>query len=174
MLGSFISSLRIRCASSNSRSTLKLSPRSQIHFNDPPPSRLRIKGHRIAVTSAVISHNGTRVYMAGKEGGVSCSDAKTGKPLFYTPKQRPHGSSPLSGHSDEVLTLALSGDGKYLASAGKDRTIGVWDVGIEGVTSSEDKKPEGLVWVKGFSGHKDTISVCFFIHISKLTDRLYL
>jgi ribosomal RNA-processing protein 9 len=53
------------------------------------------------------------------------------------------------GHTDEVLALALSGDGKYLASAGKDRRLGVWDV-------------EKDVWIKGFVGqmaHKDLVSV---------------
>lgn len=45
-----------------------------------------------------------------------------------------------------MLALALSGDGKYLASGGKDRKVGVWDV----------EKEE---WVKGFGGHKDSISV---------------
>lgn len=52
----------------------------------------------------------------------------------------------VNGHTDEVLALALSGDGKYLASGGKDRKVGVWDV----------EKEE---WVKGFGGHKDTVSV---------------
>jgi WD40 repeat protein len=40
----------------------------------------------------------------------------------------------------------MSGDGKYLASGGRDRKVGVWDV----------EKEE---WVKGFPGHRDTISV---------------
>lgn len=55
-------------------------------------------------------------------------------------------SGDVNGHTDEVLALALSGDGKYLASGGKDRKVGVWDV----------QKDE---WVKGFGGHKDTVSV---------------
>lgn len=52
----------------------------------------------------------------------------------------------MKGHTDEVLALAVSGDGRYLASAGKDRRVGVWDV-------------EKAEWVKGFGGHRDTISV---------------
>ena len=54
--------------------------------------------------------------------------------------------SDLEGHTDEIWALALSPDGRLLASGGKDRRIGVWDV-------NEDK------WVKGFSGHRDSISV---------------
>ena len=61
-------------------------------------------------------------------------------------------TSELHGHSDEIWALALSPDGKLLASAGKDRRIGVWDV----------EKDE---WVKGFTGHRDSISVSSTIHV---------
>lgn len=107
--------------------------------------------------------------MAGKEGGLSAWDVASGKRLSYVPKVRPpaslsagRGKGPAGdsrGHTDEVLALALSGDGKYLASAGRDRTVGVWDVSDEGANLQNGEKPRGLVWVKGFSGHKDTISV---------------
>lgn len=53
------------------------------------------------------------------------------------------------GHTDELLALAVSSDGKFLVSAGKDRRIGVWDA-------------EMGEWIRAFSGplgHKDTISV---------------
>jgi ribosomal RNA-processing protein 9 len=53
----------------------------------------------------------------------------------------------IEGHSDELWTLSVSTDGKYLATGGKDRRVGVWDI---------DKG----VWLKGFRGHKDSISVC--------------
>ena len=55
------------------------------------------------------------------------------------------------GHTDEVLSLAVSGDEKLLASAGRDRRVCVWDV-------------ETCEWVKAFSGHlghKDAVSVSF-------------
>ena len=47
----------------------------------------------------------------------------------------------VGGHTDEVLGLAVSFDGKVLASAGKDKVIGVWDV--EG---------EGGKWLRGLGG----------------------
>lgn len=55
-------------------------------------------------------------------------------------------STDVTGHTDEVWALALSPDGRLLASAGKDRRVGVWDV-------------EKNEWVKGFPGHRDSISV---------------
>lgn len=114
--------------------------------------------------------------MAGKDGGVSCNDVASGKQLCYAPKLRAQASAPgskgrkgrskgkvspneLTGHKDEVLALALSGDGKYLVSGGKDRRVGVWDVSGDSNTLDDDHQA-GLVWVKGFGGHKDTISVC--------------
>lgn len=64
----------------------------------------------------------------------------------------------IKGHSDEVLALALSDDGKYLASGGRDRSVGVWDA----------EKGE---WIRGFSGqvgHKDLVSVILAIPCSSV------
>ena len=55
----------------------------------------------------------------------------------------------MDGHTDEVLALAICGNGKYLASGGRDKKVGVWDV-------------EKAEWVKGFGGHKDSVSVRYF------------
>jgi len=66
--------------------------------------------------------------------------------------------SEIKGHTDEVLSLAVSGDGKLLASAGKDRRVCVWDV----------EKGE---WVKAFAGHlghKDAVVVRIIIHLFHL------
>ena len=55
----------------------------------------------------------------------------------------------VKGHTDEVLTLAVSSDNRYLASGGKDRRLVLWDA----------EKGE---WIKTFAGplcHKDAISV---------------
>ncbi|KAK4691331.1 ribosomal RNA-processing protein 9, partial [Phenoliferia sp. Uapishka_3] len=55
------------------------------------------------------------------------------------------------GHTDEVLCLALSADGKVLASGGKDKSVGVWDV------SGEKGK-----WLRGLGGHKDRVASITF------------
>jgi ribosomal RNA-processing protein 9 len=111
----------------------------------------------------VASESGKHLFTSGKEGSIVKWDLASGKKLATFHKVRPLQSSTakkgkskgfadpaVKGHTDEVLALALSGDGKYLASAGKDRRLGVWDA-------------EAGVWLKGFvgqMGHKDLVSVC--------------
>lgn len=67
-------------------------------------------------------------------------------------RQMPIGDD-VEGHTDEILALALSDDGRYLASGGRDRRVGVWDV-----------QGDGIRWVKGFKGHRDAISVSTRCH----------
>ena len=114
------------------------------------------------MTSAVCSSDCKSVYTASKDGSIRKWDARTGKRLLVLPKARPEreegakskgkgkgktkAEGEVEGHSDEVLALALSYDGKFLVSGGKDRRVIVWD--------AKDGK-----WLKTFLGHKDTISV---------------
>ncbi|KAF5352289.1 hypothetical protein D9758_011962 [Tetrapyrgos nigripes] len=132
------------------------------------PKSLRTKGHRFSVTSAVASESGKYLFTSGKEGHIFKWDLSTGKKITTFYKLRPPPGkgkgkaldTESKGHTDEVLALALSSDGKYLASGGKDRKVGVWDA----------EKGE---WVKGFVGpmcHKDTVSALAF---RKATHTLY-
>ena len=67
-------------------------------------------------------------------------------------KEKAHFGADVQGHTDEIYALAVSDDGKYLVSGGKDRRVVVWDA-----------KAKDLIWVKSFGGHKDSISVRFFL-----------
>lgn len=101
------------------------------------------------------------MFTSGKEGHIFKWDLKTGKKLGTMYKVRTSSSvkgkekakappdPDVKGHTDEVLSLAISGDEKLLVSAGRDRRICVWDV-------------ETCEWQKAFSGylaHKDAITV---------------
>jgi len=131
----------------------------QFDFTQPPTTILRTRGHKLPVTCAVAPDSGKYLFTSGKEGSIIKWDLTTGKRLATFYKLRPSSSSDkgkgratddeTKGHTNEVLALSLSSDGKYLASAGKDCKLCVWDV----------EKGE---WIKAFSGklgHKDTISV---------------
>ncbi|KAJ7075650.1 WD40-repeat-containing domain protein [Mycena belliarum] len=146
-----------------------------IDFTQAPTTILRTRGHRFSVTSAVASETGKHLFTAGKEGSIIKWELASGKKLATFHKVRPppppgaakkkgkakgFGDPAVEGHTDEVLALALSWDGKFLASAGKDRRLGVWDT-------------EKDAWIKGFvgqMGHKDLISALAF---RKGTHQLY-
>ncbi|KAI5121593.1 hypothetical protein M0805_009464 [Coniferiporia weirii] len=129
------------------------------------PIYLRTRGHRYAVTAAVASSSGKYLFTSGKEGSIVRTDLSSGKQVsvFHKFKSAAKGkgkeraSEDVQGHTDEVLTLALSDDGKYLASGGKDRMLVVWDA----------EKGE---WLRSFGGHKDTISSLAF---RKSSNQLY-
>ncbi|KAF5348899.1 hypothetical protein D9756_009857 [Leucocoprinus leucothites] len=138
-----------------------------------PPPTLRTRGHRFSVTSAVTSSSAKYLYTSGKEGSIIKWDLITGKKLATVYKSRPlesmssaknkgkgkakaQDSTDVQGHTDEILTIALSSDGKYLASGGRDRRLIIWDA-------------ETLSLLKIFQGpmnHKDTISALSFRHAS--------
>lgn len=107
------------------------------------------------VTAAVMSEDGRIMFSASKDGSIIKWDLITGKRIFTAfKKRRPpqdakgKGKEPVvvEGHTDEVLALAMSSDGKYLASGGKDRKVVVWDA-------------QQFKWLKSFGGHKDLVSV---------------
>lgn len=128
-----------------------LAKRRQYDF-EAPPIPLRTRGHRFTVTTAVASEDGQSLYTAGKEGSIIKWDLRTGKKLSTAYKQKSakgKQKADPNGHTDEIWTLALSSDGKYLASGGKDRVVGIWNV----------ENQDGISWVKGFTGHRDSISV---------------
>ncbi|TRM66987.1 WD40-repeat-containing domain protein [Schizophyllum amplum] len=137
-------------------------------LSQPPQETLSTRGHRFSVTSAVASDSAEFLYTAGKEGSIIKWDLRNGAKQKTMFKVRPDvkgkgkadvkgkgkavPDASIRGHTDEVLALALSSDGKYLASAGKDRRVCVWDA-------------ETGEWIKGFIGHlghKDSISCLAF------------
>jgi ribosomal RNA-processing protein 9 len=123
----------------------------QYDFTSTSP--LRCRGHRFSVTSAVASEDAQFLYTSGKEGTINKWSLQSGKKTATFHKQRISKGKEkalpqdIQGHTDEILSLAVSSDGRYLVSGSKDRRVGVWDV----------EKDE---WVKGFGGHKDSVSVC--------------
>jgi ribosomal RNA-processing protein 9 len=123
---------------------------------------LRTKGHRFSVTSAVASESGKYLFTSGKEGSIIKWDLLTGQKMKTFYKIRPPPSlnekgnkasfdAKILGHTDEVLALAVSCDGKYLASGGRDQKLGVWDA----------EKGEWIQAIGGHLSHRDLISVRF-------------
>lgn len=91
--------------------------------------------HRKSVTAVALSEDDHKGFSASKDGTILHWDVDSGKHEKYQwPSEevlRSHGArdtqAPATKHSRHVLALAVSSDGKYLASGGLDRHIHLWD-----------------------------------------------
>jgi ribosomal RNA-processing protein 9 len=105
------------------------------------------------VTGAVVTTDGRHLFTSSKDGSIIQWDLLTGRKGTTFSKQpqvkrkgKNISNDDIKGHSEEIWALSVSDDCKYLASGGKDRRICIWDI-------------RNSSWVKGFRGHKDSISV---------------
>uniref|UniRef100_J3LR27 Uncharacterized protein n=1 Tax=Oryza brachyantha TaxID=4533 RepID=J3LR27_ORYBR len=101
---------------------------------DPEDGFKIIVKHRQPVTAVALSKDSDKGFSASKDGVIVHWDVETGKSEKYLwPSENVlvshHAKPPLSTkRSKQVLTLAVSSDGRYLASGGLDRHIHLWDV----------------------------------------------
>lgn len=76
---------------------------------------------------------------------------------FVKGLKKARGSKERQGHTGNILTLAVSPSGKYIATGGEDKKLIIWD--------SETLSP-----MKTFTQHRDSVSsVSFTPHISSLS-----
>ncbi len=111
-------------------------------------SKLRVlRGHRLSVTCVCVTADDRSVYSGSKDGSIIHWDAATGKKLHSWLGVR--GKKGIDGHSDEVLALAVSSNGGFLASGGRDMNVLVWDTQTRRL-------------LKTFPGHRGAVTcLCF-------------
>lgn len=109
--------------------------------------------HRHSVTAVALSEDDSRGFSASKDGTILHWDVSSGKSEKYAwPREdtlRSHGTKDPQGrakkHSKHVLALAVSSDGRYLASGGQDRHVHLWD------TRTREH-------IQAFPGHRGPVS----------------
>ncbi|KAG7557718.1 WD40-repeat-containing domain superfamily [Arabidopsis suecica] len=120
--------------------------------------------HRRSVVSVALSDDDSRGFSASKDGTVMHWDVSSGKTDKYIwPSDeilKSHGMKMREPrnkkHSRESLALAVSSDGRYLATGGVDRHVHIWDVRTR-------------EHVQAFPGHRNTVScLCFRYGTSEL------
>ena len=96
--------------------------------------RLLVK-HRQPVTAVALSEDDMKGFSASKDGTIMHWDVNSGKSERYQwpndQVMRSQGMREPQGraqkHSKHVLALAVSSDGRYLATGGLDRHVHLWD-----------------------------------------------
>lgn len=112
----------------------------------PDHDNIRVlKGHRLSITSVVISSDSKYIFSGSKDGSIIKWNVSSGDKLARIDGKSKKNKKKCKGHEGQVLSLALSTDFMYLASAGHDKVIHIWN-------------PDTLTWLHTFKGHRNIIS----------------
>jgi len=107
-----------------------------------------IRAQREPITAVVVSGDGQFAYAASKDGTImKFYIPANSRVATYDKTERRTGRGKM--HTAQVFALALTSDGKILASGGEDRAIHLWD-------TEHDTKLDTL------SGHRDAIMALAF------------
>ncbi|GAB4840671.1 hypothetical protein Ancab_021438 [Ancistrocladus abbreviatus] len=113
--------------------------------------------HRQSVTAVALSHDDLKGFSASKDGMIMHWDVESGRGEKYLwPSEevlKSHGVKDPQGRamkrSKQVLALAVSTDGRYLASGGLDRHVHLWDARTR-------------QHIQAFPGHRGPVSCLSF------------
>ncbi|XP_056129568.1 U3 small nucleolar RNA-interacting protein 2 isoform X2 [Lampris incognitus] len=97
----------------------------------PETSEIRLlRGHKLPVTCVVISPDDKNIFSAGKDCSVIKWDVVNGKKLHTIAGGRRGTEARHVGHTAHVLCMAISSDGKYLATGDMNKLIMIWEAEI--------------------------------------------
>lgn len=126
------------------------------------------RGHDLTVTCVALhAPSGSTAYSASKDNSLLAWDVESQtKTNTIIPKWNPKDCD-YSRNSGEVLTMAASDDGRYLAVGGRDTTVKIYDVRLNSkkgaavkLTSQTDGELNGVVTT--FEGHKGPVTALAF------------
>lgn len=85
------------------------------------------RGHHLPVTCVVITSDMQYIFSGSKDCTIIKWSVATGKKLHVIPRGPKGSEKQPTGHTSHVLCLAISSDGKYLASGDRSRLIHIWN-----------------------------------------------
>nr|XP_033782503.1 U3 small nucleolar RNA-interacting protein 2 [Geotrypetes seraphini] len=115
-----------------------------------------LRGHQRPITCLVISPDDQHIFSAAKDCTIIKWDVCSGKKLCVIPRGQ-KGAKDQHGHTAHILAMAISSDGKYLATGDKNKLILIWET-------------ETCRHLYTFPGHRDAVSALSF---RKGTHQLY-
>ncbi|KAI5607086.1 U3 small nucleolar RNA-interacting protein 2 isoform X1 [Silurus asotus] len=112
----------------------------------PDPGEIRLlRGHKLSVTCLVITPDEKHIFSASKDCSIIKWEVESGKKVQKIPGGRKGTEERHVGHTGHILCMAISSDGKYLATGDMNKLIMIW----EAATCKHLYK---------FTGHRDAVS----------------
>uniref|UniRef100_A0A671T6F4 U3 small nucleolar RNA-interacting protein 2 n=1 Tax=Sinocyclocheilus anshuiensis TaxID=1608454 RepID=A0A671T6F4_9TELE len=112
----------------------------------PDPAEIRLlRGHKLPVTCLVITPDEKYIFSASKDCSIIKWEVESGKKAQKIAGGRKGTEARHVGHTAHVLCMAISSDGKYLASGDMNKLIMIWD-------------PMTCKHLYKFKGHRDAVS----------------
>ncbi|KAL3852706.1 hypothetical protein ACJMK2_016324 [Sinanodonta woodiana] len=106
---------------------------------------LILRGHHLAITCLVISHDDRFIFTGSKDCSIIKWDMKEKKRVHTIHGGRKGTENKHIGHTAHVLCLAVSCDGQYLVSGDRNKLIHLWDANT-------------CQYLHTFRGHRDAVS----------------
>uniref|UniRef100_A0A7N4NMH3 U3 small nucleolar RNA-interacting protein 2 n=1 Tax=Sarcophilus harrisii TaxID=9305 RepID=A0A7N4NMH3_SARHA len=104
-----------------------------------------LRGHQLSITCLVITPDNSAIFSGAKDCTIIKWGVESGKKLHQIQRVKKGAEGQPPGHADHVLCMAISSDGKYLASGDKNKLILIWDAGT-------------CRHLYTFTGHRDAVS----------------
>lgn len=109
----------------------------------------KLNGHENAVTCVALTTDDSTIYSGAKDNSLIKWDVESGSKIILKAKWNGQVVPRTQSIEGEVLSVAVSHDGKYIASGGRDKFVRIYD-------SRSDSE------IKCFAGHRDAVSsLCF-------------
>ncbi|XP_074054187.1 U3 small nucleolar RNA-interacting protein 2 [Macrotis lagotis] len=116
-----------------------------------------LRGHQLSITCLVITPDNSAIFSGAKDCTIIKWSVESGKKLHQIQRVKKGAEGQPPGHVDHILCMAISSDGKYLATGDKNKLILIWDV-------------DTCRHLFTFTGHRDAVSGLAF---RKGTHQLY-
>ncbi|KAI4532378.1 hypothetical protein R6Z07F_016265 [Ovis aries] len=126
------------------RGRLQKSVAKEIQAPDPADIRI-LRGHQLSITCLVVTPDDLAIFSAAKDCTIIKWSVESGRKLHVIPRAKKGSEGQPPGHSTHVLCMAISSDGKYLASGDRSKLILIWEA-------------QSCQHLYTFTGHRDAVS----------------
>ncbi|KAJ2390187.1 pre-rRNA processing protein [Coemansia sp. RSA 2611] len=133
-------------------------------------------GHVLPPTCVAITPDARFVYSGGKDGALVKWHRESGRRLAVFRSARKKRPDHDAGHCDEILAVAVSSDGRYVATGGRDRRIHIWSVAEDrhlGVFHQHKDAVTGLAFRRG-TNHLYSCSLDRMVKLWNIDDLGYM